>query len=132
MDSEYPLAGQSNPPGSKKSDGISKIVKKLEIEHGLSLSKNKNSRVFSQITYLFFKDELKLNAVLKDFNAKAPYMKSQWVHKPKADWDTLPQRSSNSLTKQECFNDPQRNNDPIDRVTKFLEDLLKTALHERK
>lgn len=76
-------------------------------------------QIYQKIRQLYFRDSETLNRALDSFSEKAKHVQSNWVFKPHADRDVLPQRAPGESLLQQRLSDI-----PLERHTELRRCLL--------
>ena len=131
------MSAPVTPRKRRKGEEINEIARDLNSKWGLGLpvregewspSKvanrgGKAAQVYQRIRLLYFKDEAALKRIVEDFeHFRAPYIRSQWVYKPRAEMDTLVVSDQHSSLLRAQSANPTGLDE--EKVTKLLDTLL--------
>lgn len=124
----------------KKVDGLGRIIWKLNTEYSFALappsqraqfvSRNVNEAVSSQIRFLFYKHKEKLDSTLDEFSKRASVIRTEWVFKPRADSDTIPQRDRGLTHSGGEFVGEEISPEIVQQLVNLLQNLLNKAISE--
>ena len=123
------------PTKAKANDDIERTKQSLSIRWGIRLPERDSlwspsrsdqhkleEKISNMIQFLYFKDGA-LDVAIKNFEGNAVNIQSEWVYKPRADADVIPNRGVSKHQKRETFLQ-KRGDLPAPAVKELTESLL--------